>query len=325
MNKATMFDARRSFLSRASLAVALLIGGLAGSTQSAGSALPGANGKIAFASDRSGQLHIYTMNPDGSDVTALTSGSFIDMHPQWSPDGGQIAFASTRGDNVHFSIFVMNAHGGGVTRLTDNPADDERPTWSPDGKRIAFESNRVTSLDPDGHFEIYVMNADGSGQTQLTSSHTRSIAPNWSPLGDKIIFSRQTSDGWQIFLMNVDGTGLAALPNAVSELQVPHPNWSPDGQKVVFERDAGGGVNLYLINVAACINFGDCSLTKLTHDGFTEHFPAWSPDGTKIVFSRYHRFAIDNLVVMNPDGSGQTPLTDEGDSNKQPDWQPVDN
>ena len=79
---------------------------------------PGANGKIAFA--RSG--NIYTVNPDGSDEQAITSGSSnFFLHPAWSPDGKQIAFgdftrlwiANADGSNAH-SILTS----GGQERIS---------------------------------------------------------------------------------------------------------------------------------------------------------------------------------------------------------------
>src|SRR5919109_5684276 len=82
--------------------------------------------KIAFSSNRDGNLEIYVMNADdGSEQTRLTDNSADDRNANWSPDGTKIAFE--RGGE----IYVMNADDGSEqTRLTDNPdADDEVPDW----------------------------------------------------------------------------------------------------------------------------------------------------------------------------------------------------
>jgi len=117
-------------------------------------------GKIAFASDRSGNYDIYVMNEDGTGVTRLTRNAAVDWDPTWAPDGTKIAFASDR-PRGH-DIYVMNADGTGVTRLTRGAAYDYDPAWSPDGSRIAF------ARDVSRGRGIYVMNADGTGLTRLT-------------------------------------------------------------------------------------------------------------------------------------------------------------
>src|SRR5438132_11821631 len=93
--------------------------------------------RIVFSSDRdAGLLHVFVMSADGSGVTQLTSGGFVDDDPVWSPDGKQIAFHSTR-DGGDEDIFVMNADGTGVIQLTNtsvlpdgSPVFDAVPAWT---------------------------------------------------------------------------------------------------------------------------------------------------------------------------------------------------
>jgi dipeptidyl aminopeptidase/acylaminoacyl peptidase len=76
-------------------ALALVVGLLAFAAPSK-AAFPGANGKIAFGTDRDGNKEIYTMYPDGSGLTRLTNNVSDDRSPAWSPDGTKIAFTSDR-------------------------------------------------------------------------------------------------------------------------------------------------------------------------------------------------------------------------------------
>lgn len=79
---------------------------------------------------------------DGEPVSFHT----VDTDPDWSPDGGLIAFASSRRLG---GIFVVRPGGEGMRRLFrgNSPNVD----WSPDGHRIAFQ----------GEGGIYLMRRDG--------------------------------------------------------------------------------------------------------------------------------------------------------------------
>jgi Tol biopolymer transport system component len=72
---------------------------------------------------------IYVVTIDGSGFRTLTGRSALpDGGAHWSPDGRQIAFASTRDGNPE--IYTVNAHGSPeLKRLTDNPASDSYPDW----------------------------------------------------------------------------------------------------------------------------------------------------------------------------------------------------
>jgi len=88
-----------------------------------------AQGKVAFVSDRDGNLEIYVMDADGSNQINLSNNSAIDSFPSWSPDGSKIAFQSNRDGN--WEIYVMDADGSNQINLTNNRAKDYSPSWSP--------------------------------------------------------------------------------------------------------------------------------------------------------------------------------------------------
>ena len=162
--------------------------------------------RIAFTSERDGQVDIYVMNADGSGVTRLTDDPGENRFGGWSPDGRRIAFDSDRDGN--FDVYVINVDGSGVTRLTDDPGKDYVGGWSPDGRRIAFDSNR------DGNFELYVINADGSGVTRLTDDPALDRFGGWSPDGRHIAFDSKRDGNFEVYAMNADGSGVTRLTDA---------------------------------------------------------------------------------------------------------------
>ena len=67
--------------------VLMLTSGLPVAPGPAGAAFPGANGKIAFRSDRPGNFEIYTMTSNGFSLTNLSNNGGQDSSPSWSWDG----------------------------------------------------------------------------------------------------------------------------------------------------------------------------------------------------------------------------------------------
>ncbi len=79
-------------------------------------------------SRQQGGFQIYSISPDGSGDTQLTSGG-RNENPRWSPDGRFITFSSNRDGKE--SIYVMRADGTGQTRVSRSGGGDSQPVWSP--------------------------------------------------------------------------------------------------------------------------------------------------------------------------------------------------
>ena len=267
-------------------------------------AFPGANGRIAFVSNRDGNDEIYAMAVDGTGQTRLTSSAAVDDDPVWSPDGSRIAFRSDRDGNPE--IYVMNANGSGPTRLTDNLATDQKPTWSPDGTRMAFWSDR------NGNFEIFVMNADGTGQTNVSNNASVDLQPAWSPAGNRIAFWSDRDGNLEIYVMNADGTGQTRLTNspAIDE----DPAFSPDGTRLVYNSNSDGNNEVYVMNADGT------GQTRLTNSPAFDGQSTWSPDGTRMAFVSTRDGNLE-IYQMNANGSGQARQTSNAANDSAPDWQ----
>ena len=262
-----------------------------------------ANTKIAFASNRDGNLEIYVMNADGSQQVRLTQNIADDVTPQWAPDGTKIAFSSNRDGN--WEIYVMNVDGSQQARITTNSAADTRPVFSPDGSKIVFTSTR------DGNQEIYVMNSDGSGLTRLTTYEFPDIYPAWSPDASKIAFNSE-SGNFYIYVMNADGSGKTKLTNSPDNFW---PDWSPVGNSIAFQDFRNGNYEIYVMNADGS------GQTRLTFNSAHNEKPAWSPDGSRIAFTST-RDGNQEIYVMDADGSPQTRLTNNTGYDDSPAWSP---
>ena len=76
------------------------------------------------------------------------------------------------------------------------------------------------------------MDRDGRNDRQLTTLAAASFAPSWHPDGKRLVFASNVKDPQQrnfdIFLMNVDGTGLEQV--TFNDTFDGFPMFSPDGR-----------------------------------------------------------------------------------------------
>jgi len=258
--------------------------------------------KIAFFSSRDGDYEIFAMDPDGSNVTQLTSNSVTDVNARWSPNGTKIVYLSQN------EVWTMNADGSGQTRLTTG-ADSSGADWSPDGTKIVFHGQ--VSVNNNG---IFVMNSDGTGVTHLTTSGENETYPSWSPDGTRIAYSRGGSypDLW---IMDADGTGQSlVLAHAQNDNAA---RWSPDGSLLLFGCFDPSPGDVYTVHPDGA------SLTQLTTSADHEAGPCWSPDGTKIALHRGGWGTSERIWVMNADGTGAVQISSGPGRDLCPSWQPL--
>jgi len=86
--------------------------------------------QIAFSTNRDGNIEIYIMDSDGSNMHRLTYSELDDDYsPRWSPDGSRIAFGS--GPSRESEIYIINTDGTNLKRVTNLPNDiiAINPVW----------------------------------------------------------------------------------------------------------------------------------------------------------------------------------------------------
>jgi TolB protein len=170
--------------------------------------------QLAFASNRSGNMDIWVVNRDGSNLRQVTRHQAIDNAPTWSPTGQQIAFVSDRsGGN---QIYVMNADGTGLQKLTSDPGDHDRPTWSPLGF-IAY-----TAGSPLGH-NISLYDMSTGSIIVLTDGRGDNGSPAVSPNGRHIAFTTSRWGRDQIAIIDRTGRNLRQVTTVGTNSS---PNWS---------------------------------------------------------------------------------------------------
>ncbi len=194
-----------------------------------------------------------------------------------------------------YDIFVADLQGKILKQLTRTPGYDAEATISPKKDKIVFTSTRNGDLD------LYVMDINGKHVRQITHELGYDGGAFFSPDGKKIVFraSRFKTDeqrkeyqdylkqglvaptAMEIFVCNVDGTGLRQITNLGKANWAPF--YHPSGRKIIFSSNYKGTrgfeFNLFMINEDGS------GLEQITYDKVFDSFPMFSPDGKRIIFS----------------------------------------
>src|SRR5581483_197955 len=190
----------------------------------------------AYVGAASGNVNIYVVNADGTNIRQLTSQSGWELEPTWSPDGTQIAYEAFPYGLA--DIFVMNADGTNSHDITNTPnASDFHPSWSASG--IVFTSDRA-GLDG-----LYVMRPDGSNLVPLTKGRMWESDPRWSQDGRQIVFASGRDAHYEIGSYS----GGVYKPLTHGPGYDTDPSWSPDGNVLAYVHEPKLGTSdLYTVD-----------------------------------------------------------------------------
>lgn len=251
--------------------------------------------RIAFVSERDGNLELYCIQTDGTELKRLTNEYALDDHPAWSPDGRQLVFVSTRQPaekpgQAWNGLYIMNADSSEVRRLSGTGAADYSPAWSPRGDAIAFASGSGVR----GGTDLYVIKPDGSDRRLVIKNGGW---PTFAADGQSIYFHSGREDKWGIWQVRLDGTGLERI--TPPDIEAYTPRSSADGTKLVLAVKRGTHRQIELLDLASR------QFTPVTQDA-TDHWnPSLAPDGRSVV---YHQTA-PNFTVPNVELWGTPPGT----------------
>jgi len=85
--------------------------------------------RLVFNSERDGNVEVYLMNADGSNIIKVTqTDTAKNYNPQWAPGGERITYFREIGDKMD-QIFLTDASGSRFTNLTNNRKHNFYPTW----------------------------------------------------------------------------------------------------------------------------------------------------------------------------------------------------
>jgi TolB protein len=208
---------------------------------------------------------------------------------------GRILFQSNRDGD--FDIYSVNADGTNPVNLTpDNASNDGDPAISPDGRLIAFQRQTPT-------YHLFVMRPGSPAVDISTGTTDQDIEPAFSPDGRRIVFNRMEGGDQDIYIVNIDGSGLTNLTPTSAEVDFS-PAFTPDG-RILFSRFVGATIDLFAMKADGS---GQVNLTQTP--GVDESSrPAPSPDGKRIAIGSSTGGSDYDVVTLDPFGKNPLSLT----------------
>ena len=254
-------------------------------------------GKIVFSSYMGGKWQIWSIDPDGSNLTQTTNTEQELHYPACSPDGRRCACASNERD-----IWVIKT-GNKPQKLKNLPSNCNHPAWSPNENKIAFVCYTFDNRKEDS--DIWIADLKKGGAWKLMKLDNIQSFPAWSPDGKNIVYI----SGYRVnsskiiealWLVNSDGTNPRPLiSDGFYNIQ---PAWSPDGKMIAFASSKSGNMDIWVVNKDGR------NARQLTFDKSYDADPSWSPDGTKMCFTSTRSGQME-IWVMDSDGKSPRQLT----------------
>ena len=132
--------------------------------------------RIAFQSDRTGNMEIWVADRDGSNPVKLTSLGARTGTPRWSPDSKQLVFDSLA--SGHSELFTVSSSGGVPRKIETGTGNASSPFWSSDGHTIYFSTEHPLA--------IWKVPVSGGSAVQVTKENR--YLPQESPDGKRLYY-----------------------------------------------------------------------------------------------------------------------------------------
>ena len=261
--------------------------------------------------------------PSSSPPALAISSTKAEYHPELSPDGRRVAFASNRSGDAE--IWISDLDGSNAIQLTSmgGALDTNCPRWSPDGRSIVFASTA------EGEFDVYVVPAEGGKPRRLTTHPSVDVPTSYSRDGKWIYFNSMRSGDYRIWRMPADGgDAVQVTPNeSASTFEAPDGSLyylSASIVSPVWRLPPSGGEPVKVLDGVVWFNFclvGNGAYYIDRHDGQTRlqyldlatgrsttiaknlgEVGAWltaSSDGKTILYTRVDSSTDDLMLVEN--------------------------
>jgi Tol biopolymer transport system component/DNA-binding winged helix-turn-helix (wHTH) protein len=191
----------------------------------------------------------------------------------WLPDGSGLVLSATEAELSPAQIWTLSFPSGEMRRVTN-----DLNTYL--GASVTADGSALVTVQTDRVPNVWVAaGGDAARARQITTGSGKFdgyYGLSWAPDG-RVVYASMAGGGWDIWVMNADGTGQRQLTAGARSNY--GPSVSPDGRHVVFVSNrAGGAFNIWRMDA-------DGSNPLRLTSGRGENFPHVTPDGRSVVYA----------------------------------------
>jgi WD40-like Beta Propeller Repeat len=265
---------------------------------------------------------IYSINPDGSDLTQITNFSnngtknIRTIEPCFNYDTSRIAYGSNKDIfDPYFGLYSMNFDGTSAFRVASGSLYSEcfHSSGYKEFTQVAqylFESRKFNGTNYYG--VISSIHEDGFVGTLHTTypSDGDCREPFAVKPFIKVLYTSDKTGAREIYIMDNYGANKRQL--TFDGLQKSNPRSSPDATKIVFVSKLNSGtidhseifiMNIDGSNILQLTNYSaGGTISKVTGS------PVFSPDGQKIIYTS-NESGNNQIYIMKIDGTEKQKLT----------------
>ncbi len=200
---------------------------------------PGQSGLLAIAL----LLGAWPVGVAAQDAPRLTTDNLWTFRqlsaPEWSPDGGSIAFTVTEGETNSSAIYVTDLEGN-VRRLSLGGEAVIRTLlpepWTPDGGSLLYlAGGDIHAADAGSGSSRTLVDFGANSPGYTPQQYFNGPDPVLSPDGSRLAYIRES----ELWMLDLEDGGVRQLTSSHGEgwhnLQ---PRWSPDGTRILYTAQA---------------------------------------------------------------------------------------
>ncbi|MGH9255514.1 MAG: protein kinase domain-containing protein [Vicinamibacterales bacterium] len=183
--------------------------------------------RVAVQRTVQGNLDVWLMDIGRNVTSRFTFDGASDTRPVWSPDGRQVAFASSR-KGRNGDLFVKPASGAADEQPLLLNAQDKAPVdWSPDGRVLLFAAQ-----DPKTASDLWALPLTADRKPfPVVQTGFDEIEGQFSPDGRWLAYASNESGRYEIYVRPFADDGGKWQVSTGGGTQ---PRWRPDGEELFY-------------------------------------------------------------------------------------------